>query len=88
MRDDGRGIDPQVVRGGSDGHWGITGMRERAKRIGATLKIRSRADAGTEVELRVPGPRRVRARRAGCRGGTSAAATPTSHVTARRRSDP
>ena len=31
------------------------GMRERAERIGATLKVRSRADAGTEVELRVPG---------------------------------
>ena len=56
VRDDGRGIDPEVVHGGSDGHWGITGMRERAQRIGATLKIRSRADAGTEVELRVPGP--------------------------------
>ena len=56
VRDDGRGIDPEVVHGGSDGHWGITGMRERAERIGATLKIRSRADAGTEVELRVPGP--------------------------------
>jgi signal transduction histidine kinase len=55
VRDDGRGIDPQVVRSGSDGHWGIAGMRERAHRIGATLKIRSRADAGTEVELRVPG---------------------------------
>ena len=56
VRDDGRGIDPQVVRGGTDGHWGIPGMRERAERIGATLKIRSRADAGTELELRVPGP--------------------------------
>jgi signal transduction histidine kinase/ligand-binding sensor domain-containing protein len=56
VRDDGRGIDPQVVRSGTDGHWGITGMRERAERIGATLKIRSRAEAGTELELRVPGP--------------------------------
>ncbi len=55
VRDDGRGIDPQVVHGGTDGHWGITGMRERAQRIGATLKVRSRAAAGTEVELRVPG---------------------------------
>jgi signal transduction histidine kinase/ligand-binding sensor domain-containing protein len=55
VRDDGRGIDPQVVRSGSDGHFGLTGMRERAQRIGATLKIRSRAGAGTEVELRVPG---------------------------------
>jgi signal transduction histidine kinase/ligand-binding sensor domain-containing protein len=54
VRDDGRGVDPRVVRAGSDGHWGITGMRERAHRIGGTLKIRSRADAGTEVELRIP----------------------------------
>ena len=55
VRDDGRGVDPEVVRTGSDGHWGMTGMRERAQRIGATLRIRSRADAGTEVELRLPG---------------------------------
>jgi signal transduction histidine kinase len=55
VRDDGRGVDPKVVRAGSDGHWGITGMRERAHRIGGTLKIRSRAAAGTELELRIPG---------------------------------
>jgi nitrate/nitrite-specific signal transduction histidine kinase len=30
-------------------------MRERAQRIGGTLKIRSRPAAGTEVELRIPG---------------------------------
>ena len=55
VRDDGRGIDPQVVRSGESGHWGITGMKERAERIGGVLTIRSRAAAGTEVELRVPG---------------------------------
>jgi ligand-binding sensor domain-containing protein len=55
VRDDGLGIDPQVLRSGSDGHWGMTGMRERAERIGGTLKVRSRAAAGTEIELRVPG---------------------------------
>jgi signal transduction histidine kinase/ligand-binding sensor domain-containing protein len=54
VRDDGKGIDEQVVHRGSEGHWGLTGMHERAERIGATLKIRSRAGAGTEVELRVP----------------------------------
>ncbi len=54
VRDDGRGMDPQIVRAGSDGHWGIAGMRERTERIGGTLKIRSRPNAGTEVELRVP----------------------------------
>lgn len=55
VRDDGCGIDPQIVRSGSDGHWGIVGMRERADSIGAGFKVRSRASAGTEVELTVPG---------------------------------
>jgi len=55
VRDDGRGIDPQIARTGTTGHWGIAGMRERAARIGGNLTIRSRASAGTEVELRVPG---------------------------------
>ena len=54
VRDDGRGMDPQAVQAGADRHWGITGMRERADRVGATFKVRSRAEAGTEVELRVP----------------------------------
>ena len=40
--------------GRSDGRWGLRGMRERARRIGASLEIRSRPNAGTEVELRVP----------------------------------
>jgi signal transduction histidine kinase/ligand-binding sensor domain-containing protein len=55
VRDDGRGIDLQVVRTGRDGHWGIAGMRERAEAMGAQFRIRSRAAAGTEVELIVPG---------------------------------
>jgi signal transduction histidine kinase/ligand-binding sensor domain-containing protein len=55
VRDDGRGMDPQVVRSGTPGHWGIAGMKERAERIGGSLTIRSRASAGTEIELRVPG---------------------------------
>jgi signal transduction histidine kinase/ligand-binding sensor domain-containing protein len=54
VRDDGRGIDEQVIRVGADGHWGMTGMRERAERIGGAFKVRSRAGAGTEVELLVP----------------------------------
>src|SRR5713226_8756803 len=35
VRDDGSGIDPSVLsHEGRAGHWGLTGMRERAKRIG------------------------------------------------------
>ena len=54
VRDNGRGIDPEVVRSGRDGHWGMAGMRERAENIGARLKVQSRMTGGTEIELSVP----------------------------------
>ena len=54
VRDDGAGIDPEVLHSGRDGHWGLAGMRERAENIGARLKVFSRANAGTEVELIIP----------------------------------
>ena len=54
VRDDGCGIDPQVLDSGRQGHWGLAGMRERAEKMGARLNIWSRAVAGTEVELCVP----------------------------------
>jgi len=53
--DDGCGIDQQVLEGGRAGHWGLSGMRERAQRIWATLKFVSRNPSGTTVELSVPG---------------------------------
>ncbi|MGA8440061.1 MAG: two-component regulator propeller domain-containing protein [Candidatus Sulfotelmatobacter sp.] len=55
VRDNGCGIDPQVLRAGREGHWGLSGMRERAERIGARVKVWSRPAGGTEVELSVPG---------------------------------
>jgi signal transduction histidine kinase len=54
VRDDGCGVEPQVLRLGREGHWGLCGMQERAERIGAKLTILNRAEGGTEVELRVP----------------------------------
>ncbi len=55
VRDDGRGIDPGVLKDESRaGHWGLKGMRERAREIGAQLEIRSRLGGGTEIELTVP----------------------------------
>ncbi|HWY71388.1 MAG TPA: histidine kinase [Terriglobales bacterium] len=53
VRDDGCGIDPQVLHAGRDGHRGLAGVRQRAKRVGARLRIWSRAAAGTEVALSV-----------------------------------
>jgi len=55
VRDDGCGIDADVLKAGKDGHWGLPGMRERAEEIGAELRLFSRPGAGTEVALAVPG---------------------------------
>ena len=55
VRDDGKGIDPEVLRAeGREGHFGLRGMRERAKLAGGRLTVWSGLDAGTEVELRIP----------------------------------
>jgi signal transduction histidine kinase len=54
VRDDGVGIDKAVLSSGQPGHWGLTGMRERAKAIRAVINIWSRDTAGTEVEIVIP----------------------------------
>jgi len=71
VRDDGIGIHPRVLdQGGRAGHWGLPGMRERAKRIGGQLDIWSRPGAGTEVELSIPGSIAYEASRTGARFGS------------------
>jgi len=58
VRDDGTGIDPEMVSGhGRYGHYGLRGMRERAKVIGGKLDIWSRRDSGTEIQLSIPASR-------------------------------
>src|SRR4029077_3066582 len=47
VRDNGRGIDPQMLEQGLAGHWGLAGMRERAARIGGELRICTSLTAGT-----------------------------------------
>lgn len=54
VRDNGCGIDPQVLRSGREGHWGLSGMNERAEQIGARLKVWSGIGTGTEVEMSIP----------------------------------
>jgi signal transduction histidine kinase len=55
IRDDGIGIDPKALgEGARPGHWGLSGIRERAKVVGAKLDFWSEAGAGTEVQVTVP----------------------------------
>jgi signal transduction histidine kinase len=51
IRDDGEGIPAEVLEQGRAGHFGLPGIRERAKQIGAELTIWSRPDTGTEIDL-------------------------------------
>jgi signal transduction histidine kinase/ligand-binding sensor domain-containing protein len=54
VRDDGTGIDSAILRQGHrEGHFGLPGMRERARKVGAHLDVWSRPGAGTEVEVRI-----------------------------------
>ena len=55
FRDDGVGIDPAALEEGiRAGHWGVAGMNERAERLRGKLRIWSRPNAGTEVEVIIP----------------------------------
>ena len=55
IMDDGAGIDPQFLDGtGRPGHYGLRGMRERAKLVGSELDVRSQPSRGTEVLLTIP----------------------------------
>ena len=56
VRDDGKGMDPAVLsqQHGSEGHYGLPGMRERATLVGGKLTVWSEVDVGTEIELWVP----------------------------------
>ena len=54
VRDNGCGINPEAVQEQSDSHWGLSGMRERAEKMGARFGIWSRTGGGTEMRVAVP----------------------------------
>lgn len=55
IEDDGCGIQHEVLaKGGSEGHWGLPGMRERAALCGGTLQVAPLPAGGTRVQVRLP----------------------------------
>jgi signal transduction histidine kinase len=64
VADDGKGFAVKRDFHAYTGHWGLVGMCERAKQIGASFSVRSAPGQGTVVTLDVPiaaAPRRGRA---------------------------
>jgi signal transduction histidine kinase/ligand-binding sensor domain-containing protein len=58
VRDDGKGIDAKFLTAeGRTGHFGLHGMRERAKLMGGKLTVWTAAESGTEIELILPAAR-------------------------------
>jgi signal transduction histidine kinase len=55
IRDDGNGIAATVLEAGRPGHYGLMGIRERARQIGAKLEMWSGAGRGTEIDLSISG---------------------------------
>ena len=57
-RDNGRGFNADdVFTAATDGHWGLRGMAERAKNIGAAFACRSAPAKGTEIIVSLPARR-------------------------------
>jgi len=54
VEDNGRGFDASDAQSEAIGHFGLTVMRERARRLGGKLEFRPRAGGGTVVETHVP----------------------------------
>ena len=52
VSDDGAGFDPEALLG--EGHHGLVNMRQRAERMGGTLRIDSRPGFGTRIIVMVP----------------------------------
>ncbi len=57
VRDDGRGFAAGEGATSPPGHYGLTGMRERAEAIGGVLEVTSEPEGGTAVRLRAPAPK-------------------------------
>jgi signal transduction histidine kinase len=55
VHDNGQGIPEETLNFGRPGHFGLTGMRERAVRLGGKLDISSSPRQGTTISLSVPG---------------------------------
>jgi signal transduction histidine kinase len=56
IADDGAGFDTTAGTRGTPGHFGCMGIRERCRKIGATVEWESEAGKGTRVRVKMPIP--------------------------------
>jgi signal transduction histidine kinase len=56
IRDNGCGFNPDAPEGEKAGHFGLVGIRERAKSLAGNVSLKSRPGQGTEIIVRLPCP--------------------------------
>lgn len=56
VTDNGCGFPPGEPAAAADGHFGLTGIRERLKRLGGTLRIGPHTPGGTRIAVTIPQP--------------------------------
>lgn len=49
--DDGHGFDPNTCPGADNGHFGLSGIRERINEMNGTMEIQSAPNAGTRIAI-------------------------------------
>lgn len=54
IRDDGKGFVPESSPGPNEGHFGLLGMSERAKRLGGQIAVTSAPGTGTVIRVEIP----------------------------------
>ncbi len=54
IKDNGNGFTPDNCFGPNEGHFGLLGMSERAKRLGGKISINSTLGAGTTISVEIP----------------------------------
>jgi len=55
ISDNGVGLPQNIASEGKAGHFGLTGMRERARKIAADFQVTASPGHGTTISVRVPG---------------------------------
>ena len=58
VTDDGIGFDPLHCAGIPEGHFGLSGIRDRLKRLNGSIDIRSAPGKGTKATVSLPMPRK------------------------------
>lgn len=54
IKDNGNGFTPDNCLGPNNGHFGLLGMSERAKRLGGNISITSAPGLGTTIRMEIP----------------------------------